>query len=62
MIEGVTGPMSLDMVKLDVEGFEVEVLLGAEQAIGMLRPDRFIEFNIFTSVAAINRQGRLVRS
>jgi FkbM family methyltransferase len=41
----------LDFVKIDVEGFESDVLLGAEAAIARLRPSMFVEFNAFTLIA-----------
>lgn len=40
----------LDLIKIDVEGFEIDVLRGAAETIRRLRPSALIEFNSFTMV------------
>ena len=39
----------LDFIKIDVEGFEADVIEGAQQTIKRLRPSVFLEFNSFTT-------------
>jgi FkbM family methyltransferase len=41
----------LDLIKVDVEGFEMAVLEGAPETLSRLKPDWFIEFNSFTLIA-----------
>ncbi len=44
----------LDFIKMDVEGFEIDVLDGAEKTLRTLRPKVFLEFNTFTMMAFRN--------
>jgi len=48
----------LDLVKLDVEGFELDVLDGARQTLERLAPAVFLEFNAFTMIAFRNLNPR----
>lgn len=41
----------LDLIKIDVEGFETDVLAGARKSIAGLRPSALVEFNAFTMIA-----------
>lgn len=41
----------LDLIKIDVEGFEMSVLAGAKRVLGQFRPLIFMEFNSFTLLA-----------
>ncbi len=41
----------LDLIKVDVEGFEMAVIDGAPESLARFRPDLFIEFNSFTLIA-----------
>jgi FkbM family methyltransferase len=50
----------LDLVKIDVEGFELDVLAGARRTIAGLRPGVFLEFNSFTLIAFGNENPRHV--
>ncbi|MBL8839661.1 MAG: FkbM family methyltransferase [Alphaproteobacteria bacterium] len=50
------GPV--DFIKIDVEGFEPEVLLGAQETIRRDKPGVFLEFNSFTLIAYGNRNPR----
>ncbi len=50
----------LDFVKIDVEGFETEVLDGAAAAIARFRPVFFIEFNAWTLLCNRNANPRVV--
>lgn len=49
----------LDLVKLDVEGFELDVLEGAAETLQRLKPAVFLEFNAFTMIAFRNLNPRL---
>lgn len=40
----------IDLIKIDVEGFEIDVITGAMQTIIALRPSALIEFNAFTMI------------
>jgi len=40
----------LDFMKIDVEGFEIDVLRGARDTIARLQPAALVEFNSFTMV------------
>ncbi|MER8629837.1 FkbM family methyltransferase [Mesorhizobium opportunistum] len=40
----------IDFIKIDVEGFEIDVLWGARETIPRLKPSLLIEFNAFTMV------------
>ncbi len=40
----------IDFIKIDVEGFEIDVLRGAIETIEHLKPSLLIEFNAFTMV------------
>ena len=48
------GITRLDLIKIDVEGFEIDVLRGAKETIERLRPSALIEFNAFTMVGFRN--------
>ena len=48
----------LDFIKIDVEGFEADVIQGAQQTIKRLRPSVFLEFNSFTLIAFRNMNPR----
>ncbi|HEY1425656.1 MAG TPA: FkbM family methyltransferase [Caulobacteraceae bacterium] len=48
----------LDLIKIDVEGFETEVLEGAERTLAALKPTVYLEFNSFTLIAYGNRNPR----
>lgn len=48
----------LDLIKIDVEGFESEVLAGAQATLAVLKPRVFVEFNSFTLIAYGNRNPR----
>lgn len=48
----------LDFIKIDVEGFEADVIEGAQQTIKRLRPSVFLEFNSFTLIAFRNMNPR----
>jgi hypothetical protein len=50
----------LDFIKIDVEGFELDVLEGARNTINQLQPDVFLEFNAFTLIAYGNQNPRHV--
>jgi FkbM family methyltransferase len=50
----------LDLIKIDVEGFELDVLEGAHSTIARLRPDILLEFNVFTLIAFGNKNPRSV--
>lgn len=52
------GLARLDLIKIDVEGFETEVLKGAQQTLAALRPSVYLEFNSFTLIAYGNRNPR----
>ena len=41
----------LDLIKLDVEGFELDVLEGGRETLARLKPAVFLEFNAFTMIA-----------
>jgi FkbM family methyltransferase len=45
------GLSRLDLIKIDVEGFEMEVLSGGGKALVRFRPMVFLEFNSFTLMA-----------
>ena len=50
----------VDFIKIDVEGFELDVLEGAKNTITQLKPDVFLEFNAFTLIAYGNQNPRHV--
>ena len=50
----------IDFMKLDVEGFELDVLKGGAATIARLKPKVFLEFNTFTLIAYGNRNPRTV--
>ena len=50
----------LDLIKIDVEGFEMDVLEGARDTLERLRPNVFLEFNSFTLIAYGNHNPRSV--
>ena len=54
------GISRLDLMKIDVEGFEMEVLEGAVRTIERLRPALLIEFNSFTLIAYGDKNPRSV--
>lgn len=40
----------IDFIKIDVEGFEIDVLAGAKETISELKPSALVEFNPFTMI------------
>jgi FkbM family methyltransferase len=48
----------IDFIKIDVEGFEPDVLEGGRQTISDYRPPVFLEFNSFTLIAFRNMNPR----
>jgi FkbM family methyltransferase len=44
----------LDFIKIDVEGFEIDVLQGGIDSLHRLKPTVFLEFNSFTMIAYRN--------
>lgn len=52
------GLARLDLIKIDVEGFEAEVLMGAERTLATLKPLVYLEFNSFTLIAYGDRNPR----
>ena len=48
----------VDLIKIDVEGFEIDVLEGARDTIAADRPYVAIEFNSFTMIAFRNLNPR----
>lgn len=40
----------VDFIKIDVEGFEIDVLRGGRETIERLKPSLLVEFNAFTMV------------
>lgn len=50
----------LDLIKIDVEGFEVDVLEGAKETLKKFKPLVFLEFNSFTLQAYRNISPRQV--
>lgn len=48
----------IDFMKIDVEGFELDVLKGGAATVARLRPKVFLEFNSFTLIAYGNRNPR----
>jgi FkbM family methyltransferase len=48
----------IDLIKIDVEGFEPDVISGARETIGRLRPGVFVEVNSFTLIAYGNLNPR----
>ena len=54
------GVKRLDLVKIDVEGLELDVLAGAKKTLSALEPDVFLEFNSFTLIAFGNQNPRFV--
>ena len=54
------GLSRLDLIKIDVEGFELDVLDGAEKTLRMLKPGVFLEFNSFALIAHRNINPRSV--
>lgn len=49
----------LDFIKIDVEGFEEEVLIGAKRTLATLKPKVFIEFNSYSLIEIRNENPRL---
>lgn len=45
---------ALDFIKIDVEGYEIDVLEGGMETLRTLRPAALVEFNAFTMVAFRN--------
>jgi FkbM family methyltransferase len=52
------GIKRVDFIKIDVEGFETEVLSGAREIMRRDRPGVFLEFNSFALIAFGNRNPR----
>jgi hypothetical protein len=52
------GLPKLDFIKIDVEGFECDVLAGAKETLERYKPQVFIEFNSFTLIAFRNLNPR----
>jgi FkbM family methyltransferase len=48
----------VDLIKIDVEGFEPDVISGARETIARLRPGVFVEVNSFTLIAFRNLNPR----
>jgi FkbM family methyltransferase len=48
----------IDLIKIDVEGYDFDVIEGASAAIGRFRPLVFVEFNSYTMIAHRNRNPR----
>jgi FkbM family methyltransferase len=48
----------LDLIKIDVEGFELDVLLGAATSLERFKPKVYLEFNSFTLIAYGNLNPR----
>jgi FkbM family methyltransferase len=44
----------LDLIKIDVEGFEAEVIKGAAKTLAALKPRVFVELNSYTLIATRN--------
>ena len=44
----------LDLIKIDVEGFEAEVIKGAAKTLAGLKPRVFVEFNSYSLIATRN--------
>jgi FkbM family methyltransferase len=44
------GVSAVDFIKIDVEGFEPEVLIGAAETITRLKPKLYMEFNSITTI------------
>ncbi len=44
----------IDLVKIDVEGFEIDVLKGAAETLKKFKPSVFVEFNSFCMIAFRN--------
>jgi FkbM family methyltransferase len=51
----------VDVIKIDIEGGELDMLEGASETIGRWKPVIFIEINSITSQAAGHDPGRIVR-
>ncbi|MDB5592966.1 MAG: hypothetical protein JWR86_3491 [Enterovirga sp.] len=54
------GLTRVDLIKIDVEGFEQEVLAGATATLDRFRPAVFLEFNSVCLIASFNRNPRQV--
>jgi FkbM family methyltransferase len=54
------GIQRLDLVKIDVEGFELDVLRGAAEAIARFRPRFVMEFNSYALIANRDQSPRKV--
>ncbi|MEM7692842.1 MAG: FkbM family methyltransferase [Pseudomonadota bacterium] len=52
----------LDLIKIDVEGFEREVLAGATDTLSRFAPRVLMEFNAFTLIGFANQNPRTVLS
>jgi FkbM family methyltransferase len=54
------GIKRVDLIKIDVEGFELDVLAGASDTLARFHPAVFLEFNSFTLIAYGNHNPRWV--
>ena len=54
------GLLRVDLVKIDVEGFELDVLEGASETLARYQPGVFVEFNAFTLITFRNQNPREV--
>lgn len=51
-------PSRLDLIKLDIEGFEHDALRGAERTLARFEPVVFLEFNVWCQIALYDRSPR----
>lgn len=52
------GPPSVDFIKIDVEGAEIDVLEGGKRTLARYRPDVYLEFNSFCLISFRNMNPR----
>ena len=53
-IDAMFADAAIDLIKIDVEGFEIDVLRGAEMTLARCKPLVFVEFNAWTLMAIRN--------